>query len=310
MGMVLGIAVGLMAAFLQSCSYLASGRYVRVSGLPAWTLAMASGPGFAVLGGIVLFLFWPEHPEDVPWMHMLWLSVFVLVVSTAGSWGQFAMQKWVDPSRASPLMALKIPVIAFIYAVVFGQHICSVQWLGVVMVVVSAFLLVGAGRRIPAMAFVALAFTCVGYAASDCTVGFLLADAKPAFNGAFLRSTFFTLGAIHLFTGTAGALTMLFVPKARRAPQRLVLPYVFTWFAAMIALYLCFASCGVVLGTLAQNMRGVFSVVLGWFIARAGLRVLEEPVSRAVFIRRIIAALLMAASVGLYAYGKTLAATA
>ena len=33
-----GVAVGFLAAFLQSCSYLVSARYVRLSGRPAWTL--------------------------------------------------------------------------------------------------------------------------------------------------------------------------------------------------------------------------------------------------------------------------------
>lgn len=306
MGMAFGVAVGLVAAFLQSCSYLASGRYVRVSGLPTWTLAIASGPAFAVLGGLTLLFCWPARPETVPWTRLLWIAAFVFVSSMIASWSQFAMQKWVDSSRASPLMALKIPVLAFLYAFILGEPTGLLQWIGVAFVVVSAILLVGSGRRIPPVAFGALACTCVGYAASDHGVGLFLGAAVPIFDGAVLRGSFFALGGIYLFIGTVCTLVLPFIPRARRAPQRLVLPYVFTWFAAMVVLYLCFASCGIVLGTIAQNMRGIFSVVLGWFIARAGFRELEEPVSRAVFIRRVAAALLMAASVALYAYGKTL----
>ena len=85
--------------------------------------------------------------------------------------------------------------------------------------------------------------------------------------------------------------------------MRWAVPYAAVWFSGMAAFYACFALCGIVLGNIVQNTRGLLSIALGWFVARAGRTDLEERVSRAVLARRVAAALLLLAAVALYALG-------
>ena len=72
----------------------------------------------------------------------------------------------------------------------------------------------------------------------------------------------------------------------------------------MIALFVCFALCGLVLGNIVQSARGLVSVALGWAIARSGRTGLEENVPASVVARRTAAALLVIAAMALYAAGK------
>ena len=102
----------------------------------------------------------------------------------------------------------------------------------------------------------------------------------------------------------AAAFAMPFCPPLPRAGWlRWAAPYAAVWFVAMAALYACFALCGIVLGNIVQNTRGLLSIALGWLVARAGRTDLEERVSRAVLARRVAAAALLLAAVALYALG-------
>ena len=92
-------------------------------------------------------------------------------------------------------------------------------------------------------------------------------------------------------------------PLPREGWLRWAAPYAAVWFVAMAALYACFALCGIVLGNIVQNTRGLLSIALGWLVARAGRTDREERVSRAVLARRVAAAALLLAAVALYALG-------
>ena len=62
-----GLAAGFVAAFLQSCSYVVSSRYVRESGRSAWTLLP---PAFLLMGLAALpLLAWMRTAAvaAVPW---------------------------------------------------------------------------------------------------------------------------------------------------------------------------------------------------------------------------------------------------
>ncbi|HBG78125.1 MAG TPA: hypothetical protein DDW84_04645 [Phycisphaerales bacterium] len=82
------------------------------------------------------------------------------------------------------------------------------------------------------------------------------------------------------------------------------IPFAFFWFIAMIFLFSCFAVIGVVFGNIIQSTRGIISIVLGYVIANFGFELLETKITKKVFIQRILAALLMTASIALFYYSK------
>ena len=111
-------------------------------------------------------------------------------------------------------------------------------------------------------------------------------------------------GVAQLRTGAASLALLPFVPRFPAAEwRRHALPYAALWFLAMVALYGCFAACGLVLGNIVQSTRGLVSVGLGWLVARTGRTDLEERVGAGVVARRVLAALLLVAAVALYAAG-------
>jgi len=299
-----GIAVGLVAAFLQSCSYLVSGRYVRVSGRAAWTLL---APSFLIMGVFALALLplvWPAGGAGaVRWGPAVGCAAASMAFCIAANGSMFFLLKHVDASRSSPLLALKVPMLAAFATFALGRPCTPMQWTGVALVAVAAALLAGAGRRMTLPAWGWLLATCAGYSAADLLIVRTFEVVAPAFPDT-LRRTLFSLALIYVSGGLLAAAAAPFVPRFRPDEwRRHALPFAVAWFAAMVVLYFCFALCGVVLGNIVQSTRGLVSVALGWFIARAGRTELEERVGAGVFARRVLAALLTLAAVALYALG-------
>lgn len=298
-----GLAAGFAAAFLQSCSYLVSSRYVRESGRAAWTLLP---PSFFLMGFGALALLpavWPADPASVARKPALEAAALSTAFCLAANAAMFFLLKHADSSRASPLLAVKVPMLAAFYAFGLGRPCSAAQWSGVALVVVAAALLAGAGRRLSRAAWGWLFATCAGYCVADWYIVRTFDAVASAFPD-FLGRSLFSLALIYAVTGVASAAILPFSPRFSRSDWiRSAAPYAAVWFAAMVVLYVCFAACGLVLGNIVQSTRGLISVGLGWLVARAGRTDLEERVGVAVFARRVFAALLLVAAVALYAAG-------
>lgn len=299
---ILGIFVGLIAAFFQSCSYLASARYVRESNRPAYTLLP---PAFLFMGFLVLPILpfvWPD--QSPTWRPLLWSAFGCILFCILANGAMFFLLKHVDSSRSSPLLAFKVPMFAIFYTFVLGQACTPLQWCGVALVMASMALLCGAGRRIPPIAWLWLFLACAGYCASDYCIRMTFAEAKPVCSGV-LHYSFFSCAIIYTI---GGLLSLVFMPLLARhftvrMWKRYAAPYAFAWLFGMFVLFLCFALCDLVLGNIVQSTRGLISVVLGWFIARSGRTDLEERVTIRVTLCRIAAAILLIFAMGLYTIG-------
>ena len=300
-----GIALGLAAAFLQSLCYVVSGSYVRRTGLPGWTL---TAPQRAVMLVPYLILTWLTCPESLGAAESTVIAgtLVVTVAAYFGDVGLFQMQKTIEPSRVVPLQSMKIPLIAAISFLVLGQAYSLGQVAGVLLVLASAAMMFGAGRRIGPSAWFWLAVCSGGYAVSDVSLGCMLGGARETCGG-LLKTSLFTLG----LTGTGSSLLAVFAlafqrPSCGTLPSggqclRHAVPYGFLWMTAMVFLFVCFSISGVVLGTIAQSTRGLMSVALGWFLARHGFADLERVATPAVFVRRAVAAVLIVLAMALYA---------
>ena len=298
-----GLAAGFLAAFLQSCSYLVSARYVRESGRPPWTLLppayLLMAPAAVAVAAATL----PFASGPVPWAAALQPAAAGMALCLAANAAMIRLLRSVDASLASPLLGLKVPMLAAFYTFALARPCTPLQWFAVALVLAATAALAVAGRRLSAASWGWLLATCASFSAADWLIAETFDAAAPAFPS-FAPRALFSLALMYSVGGAAAAVAAPLAPPLPRAGWlRWAAPYAAVWFSAMVALYACFAACGVVLGNIVQNTRGLISVALGWAVARAGRTGLEERLAPAVLVRRTAAAVLLLAAVALYALG-------
>lgn len=261
-------------------------------------------PAFAVMSlasfAALPFLIGPDMPPLRAYAAPAMLCILFCLLGHAGL---FFMLKSVDASRASPLLAIKVPMLALFYFAVCGESYTAWQWLGVALVAPAAWLLCKAGRAIPAKAMLWLLFGCAAYGGSDYCIQIALGIFKDC--GSTLRSSMLAFFVVYAAGGVYGAAGLLcgLVPT-RREFTRCVLPFSFFWLLAIAVLFVCFAMIGVVGGNIVQSTRGLISVFIGWLLARNGFEHLEEKVPRSVFMKRVVSAVLVILAVLLFNIGK------
>ena len=302
--LTIGIVTGLLAAVLQSTCYVISGSFVRRTGKPGWSL---TAPQQALMALPYLLLAWFCRPQSLNglWRETLPILALFVVGAFCGNTGLFQMQKTVEPSRASPLQSVKIPMIAFISWLILGKSFGALQIAAVSLIGFSAWLLGGAGSRIRFSGWAWLWICTLGYATSDLSIVKVIELSSSRIDSVFVNSLF-ALGLTH---GVAALVNLpaLIIQQHSGAPipsgmewLRYVALYGFTWMAAMIFLFIAFSTIGVVLGAMVQSTRAVISVFFGWVLARHGFADVEEKVSSATFFRRIFAALVIMLAIILY----------
>lgn len=309
--MIIGILVGLIAALLQSTSYLFSRRYVTRTGHGSRELFALSHVWMGVMALVCLPFIWsPTAPALAVYGWPLLGTAGLYVVGQVGLYG--ALQR-VAASRVSPLLGLKILMLACIGAASFHvpalremlllKPVTLLQWLAVVASVLAALMLNEAGGRLTAGAVVFILVACLGYSFSDLGIGVLVE--RLAVMGK-LRGSMCGCCVTYLVTGLIGIVVMprdcLGVP----AKWKLAFPVALFWFLAMFFLYLSFKQIGVLFGNIVQSSRGLVSIGLGALLAHWEYHHLEGKVSRGVLGRRVAAALLMLLAIITFLVSRTL----
>jgi drug/metabolite transporter (DMT)-like permease len=289
---------------LQSTSYISSAACVRTYPRRTTSLALLAR-GYVVMGvlaALALPFIWPAADIMPPARVYAWPVFADMLYCVIGQAFMFITLRFVEASRVSPLLSLKILILA-LGSLAFGvESYSALQWTGIGLSVGAAFLLCRAGGRVPLKAIAGILLTCAFFAISD-------SYTKRLFD-IFLPSLPFTHASILitlLFTAVGGVFGALALPFTGGFPRRMwsayALPFGLTWLAAMLFLSACFGMIGIVHGNIAQSFRGLISIGIGYLVARAGLVEIEERVSRGTLLRRVAAALLMVLSVALFSAG-------
>ena len=102
--------------------------------------------------------------------------------------------------------------------------------------------------------------------------------------------------------GVLGVLTLPLLWRFRWTKRQFVLalPFAVTWFLSQVVLFVCFGLLGTVFGNVIQASRGLISIGIGIVLLRFGLGKLDAEISGEMWIRRIVAAVLMTAGIVLY----------
>lgn len=297
--MVEGVVFGLIAAIMQSLCYVFSRIFVTRSGNSSRALFGLCHAWMGLMALALLPFCWSTETVAAV-SGYVWPLVGAIVFYMIGQMCLFQAIRWTDASRVSPLLGLKVLILAVITVCFMRQSVTALQWVAVFMCVAAAFVLNYSGGRIPWPAVVVILGTCVAYSFSDLSIVGLTRAMAPdgGFRGRLLACClcYIPIGLVGLAMALGGGREQRTWEKWRAA-----LPVALTWFVAMVALFVCFSSIGAVFGNIVQSMRGPISIVLGVMIARLGHVHLETRVAKGALARRIMAALLMCAAVGLFA---------
>lgn len=293
--MILGILLGIIAATLQSTGYVATRVFLSKHKGGSLNLMAISHIILGALSAVILCFI---LPETLPaWsellLPMLGMSVCYIVAQIALFWAL----KFTAASRASPLLSLKVFILALLSLVFWSESLSLLQWASVFLSVLAAFILNGAGGNIPGKSIAGIMTACFLYAWSDVSIRTLVL--MFAEQGLFHASVL-TVCLNYTFCGVVALAAIRYLPVKSKQMWIDTLPFSITWFLAMFFLFACFGSIGVIFGNIVQSSRGIISILMGWLISHLGHVHLEEKVERGVLVRRIAAGCLMFAAIVLF----------
>jgi drug/metabolite transporter (DMT)-like permease len=294
---MIGIALGLGAAAVQSVAYIFSRLFVQRRDESIVDLMVASHLMIGLACAVVLPFLWPATLP--PWRAWLWPLVGAAGFYLAGQVGLFYLMRRIEASRVAPLLALKLVVIAgMTVGLRLGPPLGPMQWGAVGLCVAAAFLLNRAGRGLDTRSIAWLTATCLGYSWSDLSIAQLVKALQP------LSPLYAAVFGACLCYALCGVVALAAAPfagdRASRREWVHAWPYATAWFVGMLLLFGCIALVGPVFGNILQSTRGALSVAIGAYAAKRGLVRIEHPVDRAIFWRRLVAAVLMTAAIALF----------
>lgn len=294
-----GITLGLGASFCQSLSYLYSRRFLKEYG-DDWRMLLALSQ--ILMGGMAaVVLPFIAGMGDLAVMKAallpsLWAAVFYFMAQGA----LFAALKRTEASRVSPLLGLKVVVIALIVSILGTQHLDWQHWVAVVLSGSAAFFLNEIGGRIPGKAILFICFTVTGYSLSDMNIKELLIALEPA----GLKGPFIGVCLAYIISGILGGMMLVRTGIPDKRAWMFALPHAVTWFASMFLFYWSIVFINLVFAVIVQATRGLISIWMGVIVAKLGHEHLEKPLGRSVVWKRAAAAVLMALAIVLYSFAK------
>jgi len=294
--MLVGVLLGFVAAIFQSISYLCTKIFIKHHKTDIGALLALS---HIIMGVISVPLVWFLKPDQMPdYSTYQWKLLNTAGFYLLGQFFLFAALIKTEASRVSPLLGLKIVILALI-SVVFLQHPMSpTKWVAIGCSSLAAFLLSNSGGRIHLSSIVLVLCACLFYSLSDIHIKMLVDHFGYL---GILRGALLSTGLTYILCAIVGGIYVIFKFKdLHRETWGYSLPFALSWLIAMFFLYTCFALIGVVFGNIIQSSRGIISIGLGYLIANIGFERLEPKITRGVYLRRVLAGLLMTGAVALY----------
>jgi uncharacterized membrane protein len=296
--MTTGILCGLTAAMLNSVGYLFSAMYLKRCNAPFKLLFFAQ-TWMLILSLPFIWLFFPQQEIADP-KRLITALVYWVIVFCVGQGSFFLALRHFEASRLSSLLGLKIIVLTVIYMCVHRSIPNCGQWLAVLMAAAAAMMINwSAGGSWKSKGWLFVFATLICYSLADinetvmvhCLVHSGLSNFRAAFTATAISYT--ALGTLSL------PVLCFFKPDKT---FHLSLPYAFFWLLSQAALLACYGLLLPVFGNVILASRGMFSVLLGAILAYCGIKGVDAQISRAQWIRRAVAALLMILAIGIYSW--------
>jgi multidrug transporter EmrE-like cation transporter len=297
--MLTGILLGLGAATSQSVSYLCSREFVARFKGHAVRLLLLSHVLMGLMSAALLPIVIPDSMPPIAdyALPLAGCSLFYL----AAQGFLFLALKHTDASRISPLLGLKVVILAVISFLFLGQTFSPLQWVAVGLSVSAGWMLNRSGGSLDARIILFVIVACLGYSLSDVNIRYLMNEFGHL---GLAHASAVSTCLCYLVCGTASLGLLQLLPRGESRMWLGAVPFAISWFAAMLLLFACFASIGVVYGNIVQSSRGIISIGMGALIAWAGHEHLEAKVATATVFRRAGAACLMIGGISLFYAGS------
>ena len=298
---LVGIILSLSSATCNSVAYLFSRAFLQKHHQSHFHLLAVSHLMLAAVSVVLAAFLWPDNmpPLRTFGPSLLGTALFYLAAQICF----FMALKRTEASRLSPMLGSKIIILAIISVLFLDAEFTSMQWMAILFSFIAAVLLTGAGSRVPTLAIVLIAATCLGYCMSDINIRILI----PHFDSEMgtIPASIFSTALYFIVCGIVSLVMLFCLKKTPVTMWKDAIPFSILWYAAMLCLFGCFGSVGIIYGNILQSTRGIISVVLAAFISVMGFHKLEQKVSRYVLVKRIFAAALMTAAVTIFQIYKT-----
>lgn len=299
---LIGIILGLSAATCNSVAYLLSRAFLQKHHQSHFHLLAVSHLILAAVSvGLAAFL-WPENMPPIRdfGLPLLGTALFYLAAQACF----FLALKKTEASRLSPMLGAKIIILALISVLFLDASFTGLQWTAILFSFIAAILLTGAGSRVPTIAIVLITATCLGYCMSDINIAKLIPSFTPEME--LIPASLFSTSLYFIICGIVSLIMLICLRKTPKAMWKDAIPFSILWYTAMLCLFGCFGTVGIIYGNILQSTRGIISVVLAAFVSMMGFHRLEQKVSRWVLIKRIFAAALMTAAVAMFQLNRNI----
>lgn len=294
--MTIGIFLGFGMAICFSVAYLYSREFINHYRSSLFLLVWSH-----LLIGIACVVILP-----IIWIHnsqgpFLWNAFQCTSYYMLGQFALFQAVKHTDASRVSPLLGLKILIIAVLSYFFLNHQFDVYQVVAIIISLFAALLLNWTGGKMPAASIIWVLVSCLFYSLSDIYIKKLV-NCFP--DQSTLHRSVLSMMIVYLMCGIFSAIALPWLKKMHNYKMvKATLPFTVIWFFGMILLFICFDLIGPVFGNLIQSTRGIFSIIFGFFVARAGYHHLETHATPRVWVQRLGAAILMSIAIGLFFFG-------
>lgn len=299
--MITGILSGFLAAFLNAAAFLFSAKFLKKYNSSRHLLVSSHIVMLCACLPVVWFLY-PGKIVDLP-RYLCYIAAWVVVFFT-GQFSFFTALKYIDASRLSSLLGLKLIVLTVIFMITARNFPDIWQWLAIFIAAAAAVMINWSGSgRVPLKGGVFLLFTLICYSFSDiCETG--MARCMLDSGHSPLQGAFFATFVAYIALGSA---TLPALVKVKVTGRQLLtaLPYALLWVISQAFLMICFANVAPVFGNVILSSRGLFSVILGAFLVLVAGSKLDADISVAQWIRRGFAAILMIFAIALYSWAAS-----
>lgn len=294
--MLLGVISGIIAAAMQSTSYVFSrlfiSRHQSAIYLAVYSQIIMGAMGLVLFGICCCFTTFPWNLKYGV-LGLAWVTTYILA---QGSF--FMALKTVEASRLSSLLGTKIITLALI-SVAFGGSLSLVKWTAVVLCTISAVGMNFTGGKLSLKSVFWIGMAVLNYSLCDlsCTE---MVNMMPGDN--MMMKSYGVVAVSYAALGIISLPGLFFIP-IRKKYFADAFPFSAAWFVSMTFLLTAFGALGVVYGTIMQSGRGIVSVIIGAALLRFGYENLEPRVGKKAWLRRLCMAVLMLIAMTLYAKG-------
>ncbi|MEX0866740.1 MAG: DMT family transporter, partial [Pirellulales bacterium] len=267
--MLIGILVCLASAVIQTLSFVSSRRFIVAGhGNPFRLLAMGHVL-MGLLAAVVFPFFWHALLLDIH--RWLWLTLAASAFYLFGQVFFMIALRRSDSSRVAPLLALKMPAVAVVTILVLRDVINMWQWLAVGIAVAAAFVLNRIGGTLPKQTVLSILLAVCSFAMCDVVIVALIdACMEDAAGATRFAAATRAVCVTYMLCGLGAALLLPWLGARKRRAWLYAAPYACAWLPSMYLFYMALSLIGPVLGNIVISTRGLWAIVLGALIAKAG----------------------------------------